>query len=74
MLFFGFEDGREKELLTIINEHNCRTQIVTKGVDTKKMMRETLSDTSHRVLFYGHWLDEVRDMGQLLGFELVEEG
>jgi hypothetical protein len=38
------------------------------------MQRETLSDTGHRVLFYGDWLDEVRDMGQLLGFEIVEEG
>jgi len=59
---------------SFFDEHNCRTQIVTKGVDTKKMMRETLSDTGHRVLFYGDWLDEVRDMGKLLGFELVEEG
>ena len=59
---------------SFFDEHNCRTQVVTKGVDTKKMMRETLSDTGHRVLFYGDWLDEVRDMGKLLGFEIVEEG
>jgi hypothetical protein len=56
------------------DEHNCRTQVVTKGVDAKKMMRETLSDTGHRVLFYGDWLDEVRDMGRLLDFEIFEEG
>jgi len=56
------------------DEHNCRTQVVTRGVDTKKIMRETLSDTGHRVVFYGNWLDEVRDIGKFLDFEIVEEG
>lgn len=60
--------------LSHFDEHNCRTQVATKGIDTKKMQRETLSDTGHRVLFYGDWLDEVRDMGKLLGFDIVEEG
>jgi len=55
-------------------EHDCRTQIDTKGVDTKRMQRETLSDTGHRVVFYGDWLDEVRDMGNLLDFEVFVEG
>lgn len=56
------------------DEHICRTQVDTKGIDTKKMQRETLSSTGHRVLFYGDWKDEIRDLSNLLGFEVIEEG
>lgn len=50
----------------------CRTKITTKVNDATKMM-EGYSGGLHRVIFYGDWVKQTRDLGKLLGFSLVEE-
>ncbi len=56
----------------IDTERACRTHVATKVKDAKKML-ENYSGGLHRVLFYGEWTEEVKDLGKLLGFEVVEE-
>ena len=53
-------------------ERACRTHVQTKVKDAKKMLKN-YSGGLHRVLFYGDWVEEIEDMGKLLGFEVVFE-
>ena len=60
-------------------ERDCRTSIAIKIGNAKRLLRNSLSEEhpltpgGHRVLFYGDWVDEIEDLGQLLGFEVVND-
>jgi len=60
----------------------CRTQIVTKVDNSAKMVRKwgggvlegDMMTLLHRVVFYGDHTDSMIHLGQLMGFEVVNEG
>ena len=58
---------------------DCRTSVAVKVKDAKKLLREWVSEdypsapVAHRVLFYGDWIEEIRDLGQILGFDVIDE-
>lgn len=62
--------------------HGCRTQIVTEVRDAAKMAANWSSalDTEdamtllHRVVFYGDHMQDARHLGNLMGFQILEEG
>ena len=72
-------------VFTGVIDHNvdpsrtCRTHVAVKVKNAKRLLRSWLSESypsgplAHRVLFYGDWIEEVRDLGQMLGFEVVDE-
>ena len=72
-------------VFTGVIDHNvdpsrtCRTHAAVKVENAKRLLRSWLSESypsgplAHRVLFYGDWIEEVRDLGQILGFEVVDE-
>jgi len=51
----------------------CRTKVATKVSDAKKILY-SYSGGLHRVVFYGDYVEQVRALGQFLGYEVVEEG
>jgi L-fucose isomerase-like protein len=62
----------------------CRVKVVTKVNDTRKMLENwTVPDTRkklehwaggvHRVLFYGNHIEDITNLGKLLGFRVVRE-
>ncbi len=57
--------------------HDCRTYVAIKVKDAKRILknylREDLPGLGHKVLFYGDWVEEVQDLGQLLGFDVINE-
>jgi L-fucose isomerase-like protein len=50
----------------------CRTKITTQVADADKMLHHYAGGL-HRLIFYGHWVADVKKMGRLAGFEVVEE-
>jgi len=54
-------------------ERGCRTKIVTKVADARKIM-EGWSCGLHRVIFYDDHGEELRRLARLLDFKVVEEG
>jgi hypothetical protein len=54
------------------DRRGCRTKIVTKVADARKMA-EGYSGGLHRVLFYGDHSQAVERMGRLMGFRTVRE-
>ncbi len=59
----------------------CRTQFVTEVADARKMFHNwgagviqgDVMTLLHRVVFYGDHLQSARDLGDLMGFKVVEE-
>ena len=60
-------------------ERDCRTSVAIRVADVKRLLRNCmkaehpLTPGGHRLLFYGDWVDEIEDLGQLLGFEVVND-
>lgn len=54
-------------------EKGCRTKVATKVADIRKILYN-YSGGLHRVIFYGDYVEQVRALGQFLGYEVVEEG
>jgi len=54
------------------DRRGCRTKIVTKVADARKMA-EGYSGGLHRVLFYGDHTQAVERMGRLMGFRTIRE-
>jgi len=60
-------------------QRDCRTSVAIRVADAKRLLRNCmkaehpLTPGGHRLLFYGDWLDEIEDLGQLLGFEVVND-
>ena len=60
-------------------QRDCRTSVAIHVADAKRLLRNCmkaehpLTPGGHRVLFYGDWVDEIEDLGQLLGFEVVND-
>lgn len=54
------------------DRRGCRTKIVTKVADARKMA-EGYTGGLHRVLFYGDHTQAVERMGRLMGFQTVRE-
>lgn len=50
----------------------CRTKILTRVADARKML-EGFSGGLHRVVYYGDYVRQVERMGQLMGFKVVRE-
>ena len=50
----------------------CRTKITTQVADADKLLHDYRGGL-HRLIFYGNWVGEVKKMGRLAGFEVVEE-
>ncbi|MBN2288774.1 MAG: hypothetical protein JXQ83_05530 [Candidatus Glassbacteria bacterium] len=50
----------------------CRTKMVTR-VEGVRNMLDGYSGGLHRIIFYGDHLQDLRDLGRLLGFSVVEE-
>ena len=64
-------------------DRGCRTQITTQVADARKMVdnwgsgvleKEDMMTLLHRVVFYGNHLQDVRDLGTLMGMKVVMEG
>ena len=57
----------------------CRTPVAIRVKDARALLKRCLREDypftpgAHRVLFYGDWVDEIEDLGQLLNFEVIHE-
>jgi hypothetical protein len=67
------------------DELGCRTQFWTKVNDADKMFHnwgaDTIKDSKgatmtllHRAVFYGDHMKDIKNLGVLMGFNVVEEG
>lgn len=64
------------------DELGCRTQFVTEVADARKMFHNWGADVLkggvmtllHRAVFYGDYLQSIKNLGILMGFKVVEEG
>jgi len=64
------------------DELGCRTQFVTEVADARKMfhnwgagiLKGGIMTRLHRVVFYGDYLQSIRNLGILMGFNVVQEG
>lgn len=64
------------------DELGCRTQFVTEVADARKMFHNWGADVLkggvmtllHRAVFYGDYLQSIKNLGVLMGFKVVEEG
>ena len=60
-------------------QRDCRTSVAIRVADAKRLLRNCmkadhpLTPGGHRLLFYGDWVDEIEDLGQVLGFEVVND-
>jgi len=62
--------------------HGCRSQIVTEVRDAAKMAAgwssvletEDAMTLLHRVVFYGDHMQDIKNLGVLMGFRVIEEG
>ncbi len=50
----------------------CRTKVTTQVADADKLLHDYRGGL-HRLIFYGNWVSEIKKMGRLAGFEVVEE-
>jgi hypothetical protein len=66
-----------------MDDRGCRTQIVAEVDDARKMAKNwgsgLLDDADmmtllHRVVFYGNHVNDMEDLGALMGFDVVREG
>jgi len=63
------------------NDLGCRTQFVTQVGDARKMFNnwgggkldDDVMTLLHRVVFYGDHLQSIKNLGALMGFDVVEE-
>jgi hypothetical protein len=63
------------------NDLGCRTQFVTQVGDARKMfnnwggskLNDDVMTLLHRVVFYGDHLQSIKNLGALMGFDVVEE-
>lgn len=53
-------------------KRGCRTKVTTKVADADKMLHGYTGGL-HRLLFYGNHIEDIKKMGRLMGFEVVEE-
>ncbi len=53
-------------------DKGCRTKVQMKVRDARKLY-ENYRGGLHRVMFYGDLVQQIRDLGRLLGFSVVEE-
>lgn len=56
----------------------CRTKFELKVNDAEKMLRNWPNGAisrfgPHRVLVYGNWLNEIKDLAKLFKLEVIEE-
>jgi hypothetical protein len=64
------------------DELGCRTQFWTKVANARKMyhnwgagiLKGGTMALLHRVVFYGNYMDDMKNLGILMGFDVVEEG
>jgi hypothetical protein len=64
------------------DDRGCRTQIVTQVANAREMMRnwgsgvlpKDMMTLLHRVVFYGNYVEDVKDMAVLMGQKVVMEG
>ena len=64
------------------DELGCRTQFVTEVADAREMfhnwgggvLKGGIMTLLHRAVFYGDHLQDVKNLGILMGFNVVEEG
>jgi hypothetical protein len=64
------------------DELGCRTQFWTKVADARKMYHNWGADILkggtmallHRVVFYGDYMNDMKNLGVLMGFNVVQEG
>jgi acyl-CoA synthetase (AMP-forming)/AMP-acid ligase II len=64
------------------DELGCRTQFWTKVADARKMyhnwgagiLKGGTMALLHRVVFYGDYMNDMKNLGVLMGFNVVEEG
>jgi len=64
------------------NPLGCRTQFVTEVADARKMfhnwgagvLKGGVMALLHRVVFYGDHLRDIKHLGDLMGFKVIEEG
>ncbi|NQT84003.1 twin-arginine translocation signal domain-containing protein [bacterium] len=64
------------------DELGCRTQFVTEVTDARKMfhnwgagvLKGGVMTLLHRVVFYGDHLQSIKNLGVLMGFNVIEEG
>jgi len=64
------------------DELGCRTQFWTEVADARKMfmnwgagiLKGGVMTLLHRAVFYGDHLEDIRNLGVLMGFKVVEEG
>ena len=54
------------------SDRGCRSQVRTRVSDAEKWLRN-YSAGLHRVMFYGDHTADIRRMGRLMGFEVVDE-
>jgi hypothetical protein len=63
------------------NKLGCRTQFVTEVADARKMFHNWGGDVLkggvmtllHRAVFYGDYLQSIKNLGVLMGFKVIEE-
>ena len=53
-------------------ERGCRTKVMTKVKDARKLL-EGYSGETHRVLFYGDWVQQIKWLARILDLEVIEE-
>ena len=65
------------------DDRGCRTQVIAEVDDARKMARQwgsglldeaDMMTLLHRVVFYGNHVNDVEDLGALMGFEATMEG
>ena len=54
------------------SDRGCRTQVRTRVKDAERWLRNYQAGL-HRVMFYGDHVKDIRRMGRLMGFEVVDE-
>ena len=54
-------------------DRGCRTKITTKVPNARKML-DNWSGGVHRVIFYGDWVEDLTNLGNLLSYDVVFEG
>ncbi len=68
---FVFATG--EVLGNVDSDRGCRTKFRTRVADARKIL-ENISGGLHRVVVYGDHIASLRQMGRLMGFEVVREG
>jgi len=60
-----------------VPHRNCRTYVAVKVEDANKLLKNYMCldypSTGHKVLFYGDWTEEIRNLAQILELEFINE-